>query len=269
MQQNAMSIVIPAHDNYKEIVELYVRALRKNWADCPFEVIWSNGEESLDDGNVKVINCGLNASFCQRVLRALEEADTEYILLTIEDLIISDKVDNNDIELILKVMQEKKYNFCKIGRSMLYKRVPSDPDYPFVKIADPDLPYGLSINCGIFKFDFLKEIIKNDEWSPWELENYCLLLTKEKKLKGCIYDSRDILHIEHLISKGKIIPTGEKNLKKNGIDINLSSKWQRQTLKERLRCAFIGKMSVLVPKNMRESAKKVASKIGIKTTSKY
>lgn len=267
--ESKLTIVVPAHDSYKEIVDLYIKALKKNWSDCPYRIIWANGIEELESDELDVINCGADATFCQRLMKALDDVDTDYVLLTIEDLIISKAVNTQDIETLLECMERNDYKYCKLLNSNKYRNSHKDSDYPYVRIAESDMPYGLSINCGIFKTDYLKSLVLDLNWTPWDLENYFLLKAKNKQLEGCIYDSRDSLNLVHLIAKGKIIPTSERKLDRRGIYVNLSTKWERQSMREYISFNFISLMLCIIPKNMRGRAKKIASAIGIKTVTKY
>lgn len=264
-----LTIVIPAPDMNKEIVELYMSALEKNWTDCPYDIVWVNEEETLNNSRVLIINCGKNATFCERIATALRQIDSKYILLTMEDFVISNSVNTFNIEQLLECMEEYSYVFCKIGPSKLYKNAETNQKYSWIKISQNNLSYGLSINCGLFEKQYLENLIKDEKWGPWDFENFCLYLAQRGMLNGCVYDSRDILHIVHLISKGKIIRAGERKLIRNGILVSLGDKWNRQSIYEGIRDKVFSIMEIVIPQKNRKLAKSIAKKIGIKTSSRY
>ena len=41
--ENLLSIIIPAHDSYKDIVQVFESSI-KNWKDCTYRIYWTSGE---------------------------------------------------------------------------------------------------------------------------------------------------------------------------------------------------------------------------------
>lgn len=264
---NKLSIIIPGHDSYKDIVNLYMSLLNKNWVDCRYNIYWSNCVEKSDYENLNVINNGNDATFSRRLLNALINIETKYVLMNVEDFLYTKVINSEEIEDILNIMEKSNYIFCKLSPDNNYKR-DRDNANDYTYHSRNDRPYGLCINSGVFNREYLISIIPNENWNAWELENYWLKLAKEGKCNGCIYDDRDVLNLVHLIEKGKMIPSSIKIISSLGIDIAFINR-PIQTKKEVYRSKLISIFGEKCPNKIRVVIKKILNKSGIRTTTKY
>lgn len=267
MGESSLAILIPAHDSYQDVLKLFCEQKNKFWNKCPYNIYWSNCEQKIiKDSDIQIINNGMDASFSKRIKNALEKIDSKYILLILEDFIISDIVDNERISEIIKIMDVNKYNYCGIT-SKISKRQITKTNYVDIYEIDSNKPYGLSINVGIFKKDYLYDLIIDDNFSGWQLEDYFLELAKENKNEHCICDVSNPLCVVHLIDKGKIIPSAKKELEQKNIKLSIN----RPSLPVSyvIKKYITGVFSSVVPMSSRVYIKKGLSKLGFKFVTKY
>ena len=81
---NKMTILVPAHDSYFDVAEIFFRELKNNWNNCSYPIVWTNEKLTFDNLNIKVINNGENSTFCGRIKNALKFINSEYILLILD-----------------------------------------------------------------------------------------------------------------------------------------------------------------------------------------
>ena len=78
------AILLPEPDSYKDIVLLWARCFHTYWPDCPAKVYWTNEEETIiDDDRIIPVHYGAGnpTAFCGRLLKGIEAAGTEYVLI--------------------------------------------------------------------------------------------------------------------------------------------------------------------------------------------
>lgn len=262
-----LAILIPAHDSHKDVVALFLKSIEKYYPECPYEIVWTNCGTEMPGHDVKIITNDSNASFCKRLKKALLKIDAEFVWLWIEDYIPSKQIKQKNIESDLAFMVQKKCNVCRIFKANK-KFMKRDKKYGYLYHINKNMPYGIALNTGIFRREFLLELIQNENWTVWELEGYCLKLASESKLQNCIYDNRKNGDIVHLLYKGKMFRNSESKLKRadlNVLDINRGY----LSIKESLRVAVISFIGHRCPLELRQRLKGLAKKIGLRIASDY
>ncbi len=264
--KNRITILIPGHDDYIDIVNLYLWGKKKFWNDCPYDTIWTNCGSILNLEGCSIICNDANASFCSRLYNALRKIKTKYVLLNIEDFLYSKKINTKDVENLLDLMDKNKYNFCALLPNKDMRGYKNGTNGIF--ISDYNKPYGLCLNIGIFNREYLLDLISDLSWTGWDLENKMLKMANNNELNGCIYNNNDIFGIFHLIYKGKIVPKSKKSLELKGYDFHDISR-PSMTRKEILNRTIIGGVGKICPKVFRKTIKKLLNKVGVSTVTKY
>jgi|GEM_PF-4157390 len=261
-----LSIIVPAHDSYKDVVILWEKAISKYWSDCPYRIVWANGTERVDSSIIEEVRTGENATFAQRVLNGINAVKTDYVLIWCEDFILSKPVQTESILAIVDLMREYGFVHCRLlktSKCFSTKMVNCKNKY----LSNDNKPYGLSINVGIFQTAFLTKII-DPKWTGWDIEQCFLKLSKEGKIHNCIYDDADVGGLVHLIQKGKIIPNAEETLIKLGYDTFYLVR-ERMSSIEAVQYSLKTTLSQNLPPQLRNLIKSIADKLGFKMTTPY
>ena len=108
-----MAIILPACDRYLDIVSEYMRYLRLNWIDCPFEIILVTETQPYDDPRVSSYTTSKTTEWTGRVLEGLKHTDCKYALVMIEDAFFSQKVNNQDVYDILDFMKKHDVKYYR------------------------------------------------------------------------------------------------------------------------------------------------------------
>lgn len=260
-----LSIIIPAHDSYKDVVLLWCEALNKVWKECPFKIIWANCEEKLFEQNVEVINVGSEVSFAKRLKHGIQYANTKYVLVWVEDYILTNKIDPNELYDLISIMEREEcvhtrlFKGSKRGSQLLDERCK-------LYTCNRNKPYAISINYGLFDASYLLSILQ-DEWSGWDIERYFLDLSAKYENPKCLYSDKDIGKVVHLVQKGKIIPEAEKKLELLNLDL-LKNKREEMTLKECILYNLTTFFSQNTSPKLRKKIKKIVQLFGVKFVTK-
>lgn len=262
-----LSIIIPAHDSHKDIVLLFWKCCERFWNDCPYKIFWTNCKEELQDTEIEIIHNRTDAMFSERLLTALSVVKNDYVLLWVEDFLPTKTIHTHDIEKVLEYMDEHQSNYCGLLRSTkrLMKR---DTEESYIYHIRNNRPYGISINCGIFRRNYLISLIRNKNWSVWELESSLLKMAASGKIEKSIYLKDGIGNLVNYLFKGKIDPIAERKLTRSGVDLSFIKR-ERLPLKQLAHRSLISFGSWLCPVGCRKTMKQLASKFGIKIESEF
>lgn len=256
-----ITILLPAHDSYKDIVEIWCNEKNKIWPQCPYEIKWCNGKETIEDKFVEVINTKEDAGFCERVLIALEKIKTKYVILWVEDFIITDSINTEILESIVQYMDMNAYKHCRLfkGSHKNTKKTSIDNLY----ICNSNKPYAVSINVGIFEKEYLKDIISECS-TGWELENRFLEKAFKGEIVDCLYHDGNLGGLVHLVQQGQILPFA---LRFSKLDYHFDRPIMK--LRKQIKYSILTLISKVFPMKFRKYMKTLLSHIGIRTITKY
>lgn len=224
MGKERMAILMIGFDGYNDLWKDFFYLLKKNWPDCPYKIYLSNNELDYEVPGVITLHSGKNAEWSRKVQDALKVIEEEYICLLLEDFYVGASVDTKEIEKILTFMKTDQIRYYKLNTFTRFK-TSHYKNYSFLYTIPENMPYGISLLPGIWKKNFLAEKLGTDNYNAWKFE--CNRLAEEKgkgnqALEGCVFDSRNILQIQHGVVQGKYLPEVIKYFRKQGYELNQS-----------------------------------------------
>jgi hypothetical protein len=217
------TVLVCSCDKYADLLEPFSILWKKYWPDCPFETVLvteSEIENSLCFN--RVISCGNGLSWCNMLVKALDNIDTPYVMMVLDDYFLVSPVETERI--LLRLEQAKKYDAANL------RLIPNpNPDKRnSIPVADglreyrKDTAYCIATQAGIWNRNFLRSLACGKE-SIWEFERYgsfdvgneqrALLVTQEKE-----FPFIDAVH------KGCWEKFGVKCLEDNGITFDFSKR---------------------------------------------
>ncbi|MBB6698252.1 hypothetical protein [Clostridium algidicarnis] len=266
-----MSIVVVSCDIYKDVVELYLKYLHLNWIDCPFEIFVATETYKPVDETAKPIICGADSTWTQRAIKAIEASQSPYVLLSVDDLFISEKVETEEFTNILNYIKKYDIKYYRIpifiNKNQIFAEHPNNKN---VQMIFDNQPYSVSIGTAIWEKNEILKILGDGTKSAWDLENNFSVVdyTKSPKImEGYVSDKRLLLHSVHMIKKGQWIPKGIKLMRKKGYLIEYRKRGLIP-IKERIRPVVYDIGSRICPTRFRAGVKKVFSKVGFKFATK-
>lgn len=269
---NRMTILVVSCDKYKDISDMYFHYLRVNWPDCEFPLALATEESDCADSDVQVIHCGKGVLWTKEVLMALDQINSDIVLMTVDDLFISKKVDNDAVIAALDFMEDNQLNYYRIPKGPRTAKLEDlYPGQKYIAKIRRDKVYSVTIGSSMWRKEELKKILGDGTKTAWELEDQFSEAATSGKTgyyEGYATDVRPLLQCAHMVTAGKWIPKGIKDMEANGFHIDTS---KRGTLspREARRMSLYGFATKITPKGLRKPLKSFLSKFGMKFATKY
>lgn len=215
-----LSIILHTWDRYKDVRAVFFETFERYWNDCPYEFVMScNADISGEKRRGKLVICPDNSNDVQRMIAAVQNTETKYILLFHEDAIFMDRIHSGDIEEIVNFMDEKEIVFCKMvptpnGRGKAFKEA------KHIRRINKRQVYGLNVLCSIYERNYLLEILGDGENDSWYMENAFIEAAVSAE-KGFYEDkvvvTTNPLHVFFGVEKGMWNRRAIRIMKKQGI----------------------------------------------------
>jgi hypothetical protein len=209
------AIIISSSDNYDDLWDNFFSNFFSNFPPIIKDVYLVNGVKPYLNTKVKTINTGENILFTKRLKKTLDSIDSEYVLFMLEDYFICEKVKISNIVDILEFIQSNQIVYYKLD-SFSNINGSSYNGKPYLKLIPKKLRYGISLQTSIWNKRFLLELIGDDNLSPWEFEKKISTKTIFHHDNKIVFDSRNIIKISHMVTKGKYINRSKKRIRSSG-----------------------------------------------------
>lgn len=262
MKKNNMAILLIGFDGYDDLWKDFFALFRHYWKDCPYQLYLANNSLDYQVEGVKQIHAGDDAEWSRKVQNALEVIEEDYICLMLEDFYLGKKVDSQVIEETIKLMEKDNLLYYKL-KSFSPIRTKNYKAYKYLHVIPSNLEYGISLQPGIWRKEFLNEKVGTENYNAWKFE--CDRIAEEKNkskepIIGCVYDERNILQIQHGVVQGKYLPKTVKYFEKRGYHLN-----QERRTAMRGRQYFVYRCKAMnLPKFIRKILKRIMHMFGYK-----
>ena len=254
---NDVSLLIVGYDPYKDVWDHYFELLERYWPERPKTYLATN-ELTPDYNNVTVIPAGKDAEWSKKVIVALEQIDTPFVVLLLEDFFTTRPVDSSKLAELLTYMKKDNLNYCKLlNQSKIKGKIYDGKKY--IRITNSDDEYGISLQPSIWRKEFLSETVGTENYNAWIFE-FNQVRDKKQNKNGidCIGDRRNVLEITHTVVQSKYLRKAVRVFKKQDYEINLAARpmlSKKDNFKYRLK-------RVVAAKKPPKFAKKVFKKFG-------
>lgn len=200
--------------------------------------------------------------------KAIQEIDSEYLLLLLEDYFLSEQVDNNQIETIENFIQSEKPNYLRLVNipRKRFKKNGSSIQHLF-----QDEEYGVNLQASIWKKDYLLSVLNEINGSAWDFEISFLKKTlnaEHLEMNKNYASISSILNIRNGVLKGKWLPKTVKHFKKEHIFIDTNERGSL-TKREEWNYMLRAYLRDILPYGLRKFTKKILTKLNIKFVTKY
>lgn len=269
---NEMAIIIPACDEYIDVLTQFIKYFKLFWKNCPFEIIIVTQSNLTSYNDVSSYISKPNAQWLERVIEGLKHTRSKYILTMMEDAFISKPVKNSEILEILDFMRNNKVVYYRNPKKT-YKEIKNDDkyskDYRWASKVKKNVSYSVSCFTDIWDRDELVRLLDAGLYSGWDIENYYLINSSRNATgyyEGYASDIRNFLNVIEVVNQGQW--TYEvKKFNKIGfpVDIGHRKKAPLKIYYKRKMHSFFNKIT---PRKFRKTIKNVLSKFGYKFVSK-
>ena len=210
--------MVTSCDAYRDVEAPFLKLFRKYWPDCPFELVLvtetSPSGESASSPLAseaqrfdRTIFTGKGKTWSQMLVEALDQIETPYVIMLMNDYFLESSVDTENIIRRLAEAKEKgalNYRLC--------------PDPPR---AVKNTAYSVSCKAGIWNRQFLRALAVRTK-SAWEFERYGSFMFDESDQRPLLVTETLEFPFLDVIHKGYWEPWGVALLKREGIAYDFS-----------------------------------------------
>ncbi|MCH5172304.1 MAG: hypothetical protein J1F31_05715 [Erysipelotrichales bacterium] len=212
-KSSEISLLIQSCNAFSDIWDAHVTLMEKNFKDRNMETyLVSDRKNDMSFEHVHVLFAGEGKEYSERLSYALDRIDTEYVLLTLDDYLLTKKIKTQRLYEILDIMKKENYAYVRFFHNP-GTRGKKKTKYPKMYFLDPIEQYDINLYPGIWKTSVLREMI-TEQQNAWQFEvslskkiantNYTCVMTKEK-----------VFPILDGIRKGQLLIKSNSYLKKH------------------------------------------------------
>jgi len=214
-----IALLILSCDNYADIWPIFFSQFERNWPDCPFDKYISTNFLSAGSDSFTDIKVGQDQSWSDGVMKALTQIkDTyEYALITLEDLILTEKIDNPEFLSMVSMFLSSNGNYLKFIR----KPKPTHKFNKYFGEIKPGSLYRPTCVYALWKIETLLELLDRNE-DAWQFERFGAI--RSDRYNGFYVVYKDFFKISNTVIKGKWVPSEKRKIEKEGYQIKKSRK---------------------------------------------
>lgn len=268
-KEDDLSVVVLSFDGYRDVWPYFFQAFTKYWGNCKYDKYLINNKAQIEYENFKVINTGEEKNWCYRAKKGIEEVNSKYVLLLLEDYLIGSKVNNFNIIDAMNFIKDNDVRYFRIT-NIPHTRIKKEKNKAVYPIYENE-EYGVNLQASIWNKKYLMEILDKVEGSAWDFEMYFLkeaVNGRNQPRNGCYVSIQNIIDIHNGVLKGKWFPNTIKYFSKKGILINTKER-DRLSIVEVLNYNIRFNLRESLPYSTRKKIKKILVKCGVKFVTKY
>jgi hypothetical protein len=213
-------LLVLSFDKYEDLWDPFFSFFWKHWPDCPFKVYLGTNSKTYDDPRVTSLHSGPEVTWATRVLRLVEQLDSEYVLLFLEDFLIEERVDSAEVLRLARVALDNELGCLRLAPNP----PPSRPVYGHEDLGWilPGDPYRMSSQVSIWHVDTLRAVLK-PEYSIWDFE-YTGSLKGPVPSRPMWARYQPAIRYQHCVERGMWLPWGLRVCEQAGIPVDLAAR---------------------------------------------
>jgi len=229
---NDVSIVVISCDKYMDLWMPFFNCFFKYWPDCPYPIYLATNELEYPDPRIKPIKIGLDQDYSSNILRILEQVESQWLILWIEDLIIKSKIDTVKILELINLAQKNNVGYLKLSvdTPLVFPHNKKEIIAPIPK----KVKYRSAIGLALYRKDVLLKLLIPGA-NAWELDKSKKSNFLEDSFYGLTTNLRcnPPIPVINAVIKGKWSYEAIRFFKKEGLNVNISNR-SRISLKSHL-----------------------------------
>lgn len=190
-----ISILITSCDKFYDTWDIVSKSFSDYWPDCPYDIFLLSNESSFSHEKIRNLRIGKDQSWSLNLKKALAKIKTKYVLIWLDDVFLSQKVNNCDFELIEKFIVLNDINFLRLRSNPSPSKWLGD----YGLIEHNALFYRVSIFASIWDIKILNDLLVDEE-SAWDFEIKGSIRSSKYYKFYCV--KNDFFSYVHGIEKG-------------------------------------------------------------------
>ncbi len=220
-ETNNCTVIVCSCDRYADLLAPFSALWRKFWPDCPFERVLVTETAPADAlGFDRAVACGRGGSWCSRLVHALGQVETPYVLMLCDDYYLEKPVDTGRV--LGRLGQAVEFGADNL-RLIPNPRPTRANAAPFGRGTDllryrPAKAYSIATQTGFWRTEFLRELARGKA-SIWEFERYGSFDPLAAKGPLLVTPTKELPFVD-AVHKGHWEAQGLRVCRENGIDLS-------------------------------------------------
>lgn len=257
-------VIISSCGKYSDLWDAHIQLMHRNWPEHGKAYLVTDTPTDRTFEDVEVICAGEGVEFTDRLKLVLDRVETEYVLFTLDDYFLTEKIDSQAIRQAMAVMSEQRLDYLRLyqvwNAVLRREHAVEIPGYKGYYLRDTsEGNYKISLYPGIWRTDFMRQTLRQP-MNAWEYEVSLTEIAEELHAR-CAVNNNRIFPFMDVIRKGKVLREANRYFRKNPIyqsDRPVRTVWEEWKLNSR---TVIGR---LLPKPLFRIAKKLMIRLGMK-----
>lgn len=209
--ETRLTLLVLSCDKFYDTWEPLEYSLSKYWNAKKIPIHLLTNHKLPNYKNINVINIGDDLSWSQNLINCLKNVSQDYVLLWLDDVFITSKVDMDRIIEDFNWVVKNEISYLRLRRTD-QKKAKSN----YSKLSSDSL-YRTSVFCTIWKKDVLESLLEPEE-NPWQFE---LRGSRRSIAYENFYQvNEDRVSYLHAIEKGRWNLRAIRWMKKNKLNYN-------------------------------------------------
>ena len=216
-----LTVLVASCDKYADLLVPFSTLWRRFWPDCPFETILVTESEPLDRGQLcfdHIIACGVGGNWCSRLVQALEQIPTQYVLLLCDDYFLESSVDT----ALFRKRLAQAQDLDAVNLRLIPNPKPSQPYKEGLSEYRKQTAYCIATQAGIWNREFLLGLAKGKA-SIWEFERYGSFAVEQEHRPLLVTPTKEFPFVD-AVHKGYWERFGIEVCERNGVAIDFSAR---------------------------------------------
>lgn len=201
-----IAILVVSCDSYQDLWDPFFLCFFKYWPDCPYPVFLGANTASYPDDRVQTILIGPDIDYSSNLLKMLHNIQEEWVILWIEDRILSAPVETTRLSNLIQSAQRRGAGYLKLIANHPFAWT-EDKTEQIGEIPQGDR-YRVSITVALWQKPVLLQLLCPGE-TAWELERMGSERSNNLDAKFfCLTPwvrSTPFISDTHLIVKGRLL----------------------------------------------------------------
>jgi hypothetical protein len=213
---SSCSALILSCDKYRDIWDLCLTFHERYWPDCPYPMYLCS--DSIAGGNARIrpLLAGAGLSWSDGLRALLQQVDSEYVLLMLDDFFFRSRVRTEKVEGALAALDQLGGGYMR-----LIPRPPPGPavdGHPGIGEHERGAPYRTSLQAAFWRKATLEELLVPNE-SPWQFEGVGSRRSEAHPAKFYSVTEARLDYVD-VLERGKWLPRGTRLCQREGLTID-------------------------------------------------
>ena len=210
---NNVALLISTYDNSEDLWSLLEKTYLRYWHDINLPIYLTTNHKIFNGQLFNSLTIGDELSWSDNLIKSLNKINEQYVLLTFDDLFLTDSVDNQLIEQLMSRAISSRFNYLQFYRSTSKGRRVDNLIFKKSNVTR----YKNSTIWSFWQKDVLLELLQKNE-NAWQFERDGNL--RSHQYEGFYSTRANVIPFVNGIVKGVWNPLAKKKLNRLGFFIS-------------------------------------------------